>query len=45
MEGEQKKEITMILAMPAAVLPMPQIAAISGKTEAEVRVIIAVKKG
>ena len=40
-EGEQKKELAMILSMHAAGLPIPQIAAISGKTEAEVREIIA----
>ncbi len=44
-EGKQEKEIEMILSMHAAGLPIAQIAAISGKTEAEVREIIAGKAG
>ncbi len=35
----------MILSMQAEGLPIPRIAAISGKTEAEVREIIAGKVG
>ncbi len=39
-KGEQKKETEMILAMQDAGLPIPQIAAIAGKTEEEVREIL-----
>jgi predicted transposase/invertase (TIGR01784 family) len=40
-EGELKKETTMIFAMHAAGLPIPQIAAISGRSEDEILTLIA----